>query len=302
MNPLPYAESDCPGFEPFVVPKTAHSAPIIHWLGDDGARVFVEVQGRLVAVAVSQGPASHPRAKRQHVNGFSAASRHRLFKAINRLDANRGGKSTFATFTWRDELGRPSPEQITQARSEAHRWLERTVGRPVAGIWRVEWKDRKTGRFRGQPMPHIHGIYFQLPYVPAELWGAAWARSIGCVGRVSFKVEKIRNLRQTLYYVSKYVAKQDALSNLDIPSYLNKYLPGRKWGIYRKNRLPLAERVELRVPIGALLKRIRAACKKCWDGVPWAEDAGFTCFGPASQEVEKIIHEWACQNAEHPPQ
>lgn len=265
----------------------------IRWLGDDGHNVFIEIQGQCVCVAVRKGPLWYQPKLRSKVKGFSAASRLRLFKVVNRLDFSRAGKCTFATQTWRDELGRPSPSAITQARSWCQRSLERLADKQLSGIWRVEWQERKTGRYRTQLMPHLHVIYFDIPYIRKEDWTAAWAQAIGWQGRVSVKLEKINGLRQCLYYVSKYIAKLDGLCNLDIPAYLNNYLPGRKWGTYRRQLLPVADKTEIRVPPGELVDRIRAIAIEAWSKTPPFESSGFTVFGSdPCKKIQKIVDEY----------
>lgn len=278
------------------LPETAVVDPQIHWVGDDGANVFIEIQGQLCCVAVRKGPLSITPAKRQEINGFSKASRLRLFKLTNRLEFSRAGRCTFATQTWRDEVGRPTPAEITAARSNCQKSLERLAGQECAGFWRVEWKMRESGRFVGQPMPHLHVIYFNMPFVPVKDWAACWARAIGWEGRVSLKLEEIQNLRKCLYYVSKYIAKLDALSNLDIASYLSEYQGGRRWGTYRKNLIPVADKTEIRIPPGDLADRIRAVAIKAWDKTPVNPDVGFSIFGPAAQEVQRLVDEWVLQN------
>lgn len=282
------------------LPPLDRPKPEIHWVGDDGANVFIEIQGQLCCVAVRKGPLSAAPAKRKEINGFSKASRLRLFKLTNRLEFSRAGRCTFATCTWRDEVGRPSPAAITQARSNAQKSLERLAGQQCAGFWRIEWQNRLSGRYVGQPMPHLHAIYFNMPWVAKEEWSAAWARAIGWEGRVSVKLEEIQNLRKCLYYVSKYVAKLDALSNLDIVSYLSNYIGGRRWGTYRKNLIPLADKHELRVPPGELVDRIRAVATKAWEKTPINPDVGFSIFGPAAKEIQKLVDDWALQMQEDP--
>jgi hypothetical protein len=275
------------------LPETRPSHGKLHWLGDDGANVFIEIQGKLACVAVRKGPLKYQPKKRSEIKGFSASSRLRLFKTINRLDFERAGRCTFATMTWRDELGRPEPARITQARSSCQRSIETLAGHPLAGIWRLEWQVRKSGRYVAQYMPHIHLIYFGIPWINKTLWMEAWARSVGWGGHISVKIEEIQNIRKCLYYVSKYIAKLDVLSTLDIPSYLNKYLPGRKWGTYRKNLLPVADKHEFRVPPGELVERIRDIAIEAWEKTPPNEGSGFTVFGPAAEKIRVLVDEWA---------
>ncbi len=274
------------------IPKLGVEDRPIHWLGDDGRNVFIEIQGQLAAVAIRKGPLKFERAKRGDVQGFSNASRLRMLKTMNRLDFSRAGKTTFATQTWRDECGRPSPLKITQARSVCQRDLERLAGRRLPAIWRVEWQVRKRGRLKGEYMPHVHVVYFGIPFIPKEDWTMAWARAIGFDGRVSVKLEGVENARKLCYYVSKYMAKPEWLSNLDIPSYLNKYLPGRKWGIYRRELMPWADKLDVRTAPGALIDRIREIATEQWAKCPESEESGFCVFGPAARKIQELVDSW----------
>lgn len=282
--------SESPGLPP--LPRPLDTDRPIRWLGDDGRNVFIEVQGQLACVAFRRGPLSVAPPVRQEIRGFSAASRLRLFKTINRLDFGSAGRCTFLTTTWRDEVGRPDKEEITRARSAFQKSIERMADCELPGIWRVEWKKRKSGRYVGQVMPHVHVIYFRIPWLDKMDITAAWARAIGWAGRVSCKVKGIKDLRQAMYYISKYVAKLDDLCNLDIVSYLAKNVGGRPWGIYRKPMLPMADRTLIRVLPGQLVYRIRQIAVAAYAKTPIDEEKGFCVFGPASEEIGRLVDEY----------
>lgn len=265
--------------------------PKERWLGDDGRNVFIECQGDFAAIAIRKGPLNYKPPKRGSICGFSRASRLRLLKLIHRFDPDRAGRATFATCTWRDELGRPTPERITQARSDCQRRIERLADKPLAGLWRVEWKIRRSGRFKGQWMPHLHCLYYDIPFIDKEDWSYAWAASIGWRDKVSVKLEECKNVAHVGRYVAKYMAKVDFSCNLDIPSYLNKHMRGRKWGVYRKELLPWAERKEIRVAPGKLVDKCRAIAKEQWAGVSDNPYEGFTIFGKAAHEIANEIRE-----------
>jgi len=242
----------------------------------------------MLAVAISNGPLGYTPPKRQEIGGFSAASRLRLFKITNRIDFERAGRVTFMTTTWRDEVGRPSAKEITLARSDWQRSIERLCGGHVSGIWRTEWKKRLSGRYAGQPMPHIHTIYFRMPYLQKEAVTAAWARSIGWEGRVSVRLEEVVNLKACLSYVSKYLAKVPDLGNLDIESYLSSGTLGRQWGVYRKNELPLCDKWEFRIAPGPLLDKIRRLATEHYPKVTQDPGKGFVVFGNIAEKIAAL--------------
>jgi hypothetical protein len=291
--PLPLLYVEPSGLKPLPPPRGECLRKLdVAWLGDDGSNVFIEVQGSLACVAFRQGPLSYRPSPREQVKGFSAAARLRLFKLTNRLDFTHAGRSTFVTATWRDELGRPDPKEITRARSAFQKAIERMAGCELPGIWRVEWEVRQRGRFRGKYMPHIHSLYFKIPYLPIKAVENVWARSIGWAKEVSLKMNEIDSFRKCLNYVSKYIAKLDVMCRLDIPSYLAKHQAGRKWGVYRKSLLPFAEKLSLRVAPGPLIDRIREIATCAYAKTPQEQEDGFCVFGDAAKEISKIIREW----------
>jgi len=273
------------------LPPLTRPDPPIHWLGDDGKNVFLEIQGQIACVAFANGPLPYEREKRKEISGFSPASRLRLFKVVNRLEWQRAGKCTFATVTFPDSLGRPEPKEITLARSLLHRGWERACGRKVAGLWRVEWEVRKSGRFLGQFMPHVHTIYFNVPFVPQKQFQEIWQSSLRTNVKVRVDLRKIKNVRMMLYYVSKYVAKIDGSSSLVIPSYLSKYLGGRKWGYYRRELMPYAPKFETRMAPCALVDKIRKIATEAYANTPALPDQGFTVFGPAAEQIKRLVAE-----------
>lgn len=270
----------------------------IGWVGDDGKTVEIECQGNFAAVSIRKRPCKTDPKLRGKIKGFSAGSRLRMFKIINRIDLTPRGRSTFATFTWRDDLGRPEKGRLTLARSQCQRSLERAAGQQWPGIWRIEWKERKTGIFAGEYMPHIHVIYFSVGFLPIAAWSSSWSTAIGWHGRVSVKVVEIRDIRRCMYYVSKYVAKPDGLCNLDIPSYLSTHVGGRMWGLYRKNLLPFAEHRRIRVSPGQLSDDVRKAARDHRPQTPEYDQAGFCIFGSGARKIGEIVDNWCGKQAD----
>jgi hypothetical protein len=265
--------------------------PPIHWVGEDGRNVFIEIQGRLLAVAFRTGPNSLPMPPRKEVKGFSRGARFRMLKTFQRLDWHRVGSSTFGTTTWRDEIGRPTGRMLTQFRSWLHRSVETMVGRHVSAIWRTEWVPRLSGRFVGEPMPHVHWIYLDIPRLDKEEYAYRTAQAMG-VDRVRTQLKAIKGLEDCMYYVSKklaYVAKASCVLVTD--AYLNKIPNGRQWSVMRRPNLPLCDKTELRLAPGELVEKIREIAIEEWDRTPIEPDAGFTVFGPASHRVRMLLAE-----------
>lgn len=263
----------------------------IHWLGEDGRNVFIECQGQLLAVAFRQPPGKLPIEKRGLVKTFSRASRFRMLKTFVRLDYARCGRCTFATTTWRDEIGRPTQDGLSQFRSWLHRSVEAMAGKQLVGIWRTEWKPRLSGRFVGEPMPHVHWIYLDCPRLDKEEYARRTAQAMQ-VDRVRTQLREIRGLQDCWYYISKhlaYVAKESCVLVND--AYLNKIPTGRQWSIMRKNLLPLSPPSRCRLAPGEIVDGIRQIAIEEWDKTPFDADAGFTVFGPAAARVRKYLEE-----------
>jgi hypothetical protein len=263
--------------------------PTIHWLGEDGRNVFVECQGQLLAVAFRVGPSHAPMPKRGQVGAFSKASRLRMFKRFNRVDWTKAGRCTFGTTTWRDEIGRPSKEKLSLFRGWLHRSVEEMAGKHIASVWRTEWVLRKSGRYMGEPMPHMHWIYLDIPWLDKHEYNRRAAQAMG-VDRVRCELEECRSLKETWFYINKklgYVAKSSC--TLVIDAYLNKNPHGRPWGMTRRELVPYCPQTLIRMMPGDIVEEIRAIAIECWNKVPIEEDAGFTVFGPAAERVQKFL-------------
>lgn len=261
----------------------------IHWLGDDGANCFVEVQGRLLAMAFRKGPRGFVLPKRGQVGSFSKASRLRLLKKCNRIEWERAGRCTFGTTTWHDDCGKPNQQRLTRFRDTFHRLVEHWHKRPVASLWRTEWKIRKQGFYTGQPMPHMHWIYVDCAWMPKEEYGQ-WAAKCMGVPELRCRLDECRGINDVWAYISKelgYVAKHSC--GLVIDTYLNKYPHGRPWGVRRPELMPWAEKVEARCVPGEVSEEIRRLGIERWDGTPFDEDKGFTVMGADPAQATEIL-------------
>lgn len=138
----------------------------------------------------------------------------------------------------------------------------------MSALWRAEMQRRGS--------PHFHLIIFRMPFVlQAELqdiwekctlerwhkgmryqirsfvtierfvWRRRYARN---VRRSRVFIKALKNARQTMFYASKYVAKnveKGDIASLDEGSYLTEKplaWSGRHWGIVNKKELPYAKR------------------------------------------------------------
>lgn len=106
-----------------------------------------------------------------------------------------------------------------------------------SAMWRQELQKRGA--------IHFHLIVFNMPYWAQRAIQEAWE---GCTGEETsiVHVKLLRNARQAMYYVSKYIAKcanEEGSPSLDNVPYLNdkeENSVGRQWGYFRAALLPYA--------------------------------------------------------------
>lgn len=116
------------------------------------------------------------------------------------------------------------------------RYAENYLARPIPGIWRIEWQERKSGDCEGMIAPHFHLLLFGVNYIHYMTIREWWRKAIKWDKTVSTKVKKCFNAKMAGLYVSKYVAKAASGPYLDYGPYLNS--GGRHWGFLRKNLIP----------------------------------------------------------------
>lgn len=142
-------------------------------------------------------------------------------------------------------------------------------------------------------MPHVHFLYIGCGYWPQAACQTAWESAIGG-RRARVDIREATGARRVGYYVAKYIGKlPDESSSLVIDAYLSNDWPGRKWGVLRKNLLPLCPRKRYRISKGEDWDFIRSFAKREWDGVPNDGEQGFTLFGDGAQ----VIAEFCADNA-----
>lgn len=231
-----------------------------------------EAQGHLVKVKWSVGSLTRFPNKtiRGAITEFSRKSRKRLLELTARLDlAMQTLKRmvVFITLTYGSEF--PSGE-ASKAHHRAFLERIRRFAPESAAIWRLEYQKRGA--------PHYHYIFFNLPYIPkadlqkwwAEIIGIQYWDKSGEYPRYPFtRIEALRSPRQTIYYVSKYIAKHEtdeAVSGFINVPYLHA---GRFWGVFNSDFLPFAELLTMTlqaetVSMDTLLFQFKRLMSKKW--------------------------------------
>ncbi len=252
-------------------------------------RVMVEVQGTVARCRVVKGPADRPAPLRGKVYEFSRASRLAMLRMVNRIDFDQVGRSTFATLTYPDESLPLGMADLTANRDAFQKVWERFSAGPRPGLWRVEWEKRKSGRYRGTFAPHIHCLWFGCPKWPQAEARDAWHRIIGTRVKPRLELKEATGPRRVGFYVSKYIGKMPPPCYLVIDAYLAAVLPGRKWGVLRKESIPWCPKRQTEILQGSQWDVIRTMAKDSWKGCPNDGEQGFTLFGKGAEMVSEYL-------------
>jgi hypothetical protein len=131
--------------------------------------------GRFLQLSFAKSPAARWNAqvfgrralerRRGLCKGFSFGSRRRLLNRLNCVSV-AAVMPSFLTMTLPDES---YCEDLGEFAKRAKSWLDTWVKRLVrvcpgaSGFWRIEWKDRKSGKHEGAQFPHFHLLVWGLP-------------------------------------------------------------------------------------------------------------------------------------------
>jgi len=169
---------------------------------------------------------------RGRITGFSRKSRQRLIEKMARLDVEHV-RSVFLTLTFH---GTPDAKEARRAFKQFTMRMTRKFPR-CAAMWRKEFQVRGAA--------HYHLIVFNMPYWAQAAIQKCWEECTNET-RSIVHIKLLRNKKQAMYYVSKYIAKFDGegetTSLVNTPYQHTGELPsvGRLWGYLGKVRLPMA--------------------------------------------------------------
>jgi hypothetical protein len=213
---------------------------------------------------------TYPRGRggRSEITDYSSQSRLRFTRMLASIP--RDSSALFITVTTPEGFRVDSAATKQDLLERFIKRLERRFGEHPL-IWRLEFGQR--------PEPHFHFIWFvnsSLPVSKAKLAeirafvAGAWYDVCGRVSeahlRSGTRVERPRSLVRTM----KYIAKAEAPQNSTDSGELTPKHVGRRWGVWRKQRLPI-EWVELRVSLRDAFQARRILRKllglKNWPGV-----------------------------------
>lgn len=173
---------------------------------------------------------------RSAITEFSKASRRRMQTLLNSLDRKRAPVPVLITLTYHEEWD--SDPSVWKDQLDAFRKrLERKYG-SLSAIWRLEYQRR------GAPHFHLLVFFWEQPSrdrasLLADLRGEVGYMWWEVTGKTSdehllagTRCELPRSWKGANVYLSKYMVKLESLSPGAAP-------PGRFWGVWRKNLLPI---------------------------------------------------------------
>lgn len=203
----------------------------------DAIKCRVEVQGERVTLAECYiRQEMNPFLKRGNIVTFSDAARRRMLRMIAGIDWDAAGSVLFTTLTYPPSEENHTMKERSTHRAKFHRFIEHHFGRQVGALWRVEWKERKSGPTKGQVAPHIHQLYFGVRFLSKRLCAEKWGKAIGCKTPPVVDVQRLDTYKKVRIYICKYCAKKTDVPLLDYVPYRNR--TGRHSGIMRKNLIP----------------------------------------------------------------
>lgn len=214
--------------------------------------LILRLGGSLVQVRTGLGGASGG-GGRGEVTGFSSASRRRLMRLIASLE--RSQRPIFVTMTYPDIF----PDDLVKWKRDIDTFGKRLARKhPEAGfLWRIEFKERKSGVSAGKIAPHFHLLIYGVGYrdllgwVPTAWWSVVDSKDEDHL-RVGTRVERIFSWGGIMRYVGKYIAKEE-----DYPDDWH----GRVWGVVGRDSLPWSVEVIISLTADESIKLVRLGRK-----------------------------------------
>lgn len=244
----------------------------------------MQKQGKLLKVRVERGfSVVRPDTKRGVIVGYSRRSRKRFLELIATIDWQRITRALFVTVTYPDRYVRRSVERRNRDKFLFLRRLNRITGITLCGLWRCEWKPRKTGLYVGEPLPHYHFLLFGCRWINKNALRHAWKRATGIEGVVCTDVKRAECASKAAIYAAKYCAKFADDPSLDyVP---NLHSRGRQWGTVVRQLIPSC-------PIETV--HDLSGFEEAWfaergvELLPWRRDTdecGYSLIGDVAEEV-----------------
>lgn len=225
--------------------------------------------------------------RRGIIKGFTRSARLRMLRTIASVNWSHLRNAVFITLTYPDSCNARSMQERNRDKYLFCRYMENHLGRPVGTLWRAEWEERKSGRYKGKLVSHFHLIVFGVRFIAKELIKKWWRSVLGVKGPLMCWIDGITSGRKVARYVSKYCSKVPETSVLDNASYLNSL--GRHWGIQRRELIPWFPRFVI-----PLLDQDDQKLADNLGAMTFAyftrgAQIGFSCFGKNAMKVGEIL-------------
>jgi len=147
-------------------------------------------------------------------------------------------------------------------------------------------------------------VFFGLPFISKHVIQEWWG-SIIKQERPWTRIELVRNVRNVLGYIGKYLAKESSppaerpeavglsMSHNSTDGQVDQNpvpATGRVWGIWCRDLLPFADKVEMVIAAPFdWYNRFRDACESIWSGLTKVETASFSLF---LQDGPNFLRRW----------
>jgi hypothetical protein len=204
-------------------------------------KIEIYPAGNLVKCKVPQvKPKRKVGARRNKISGFSRQSRLRMMRKVSMLE--KAKRPLFFTLTYPDEYTNTLDGKEIKEKHLKNFWKRLKYEYPETScIWKLEYQTRKSGEHIGELYPHFHLLVWGLYTVDIEeirnLVAQAWWEVCGELSadhlKAGSRVERIRSYRGTMYYISKYMGKEEG----------RKLKVGRWWGVKGRKHLPKAKKI-----------------------------------------------------------
>lgn len=258
------------------------------------------VQGSVVEYkcGVEPSEAGKPPIRGQ-VKGFTRAARLRLLKRVATIDWQTIPQSVLITLTYPDELADRTFQQRGQDRYLFMRKLERYLDRKVCGIWRTEFVPRRSGRYKGMLLPHLHLLVFGVTFVPWQTVRQFWKEVIHKKGYCRTEIKRATSPKMAGFYVAKYMSKTTDSPSLVNSSYLNTH--GRAYGYHRPGKIPQFSETWISNPS---IEQIQALLDYAKDCLPWLNrqhQSSYTLLGRYADHAKQILQTWGLTDGPYTP-
>jgi hypothetical protein len=192
---------------------------------------------------------------RGRVTEYSRQSRNRLLRLIGRTD--KFNQPVFLTLTYPDVYSQDKDKWKRDIDVFGKRLVRKYDG--ASFIWRIEFKERLSGKNQGVIMPHFHLLVWGVSASDLRTWvSRSWYEVCGSGDakhlRAGTSTERLKSWNGVISYVSKYIAKLDKFP---------QNWTGRVWGIVGRSSIPWAVIVYIPLDNDTAIRLTRLGRKMC---------------------------------------